>query len=38
MLHLIETAPGWPLTDGLVNLNNERVVTLRDRAVHGGVL
>jgi hypothetical protein len=38
MLHLIETAPGWPLTDCLVNLSNEWVVTLRDRAIRGSVL
>ena len=37
-LHLIETAPGWPLLDCLVNLENEWVASLRDRAVRGGVL
>ena len=38
MLHLIETAPGWPLADCLANLSNEWVLTLRDRAVRGGAL
>jgi hypothetical protein len=38
VLHLIETAPGWPLVDCLVNSNNEWVASLRDRAVRGGVL
>jgi hypothetical protein len=38
MLHLIETAPGWPLPDCLVDHENEWVKTLRDRAIRGGVL
>jgi hypothetical protein len=29
MLHLIETAPGWPLWDSLGNLNNEWIRRLR---------
>lgn len=37
-LHLVETAPGWPLPDCLANLENEWVVSLRDRAVRGGLL
>ena len=37
-LHLIETAPGWPLADCLANLENEWVLSLRDRAVRGGLL
>ena len=37
-LHLIETAPGWPLADCLANLESEWVVSLRDRAVRGGLL
>lgn len=37
-LHLIETAPGWPLLDCLVNLDNEWIASLRDRAIRGGVL
>jgi hypothetical protein len=37
-VHLIETAPGWPLSDCLVDLENEWVVTLRDRAIRGGML
>ena len=37
-LHLIETAPGWPIADCLTNLENEWVISLRDRAVRGGLL
>lgn len=37
-LHLIETAPGWPIADSLTHLENEWVVSLRDRAVRGGLL
>ena len=38
ILHLIESAPGWPLVDCLANSSNEWVASLRDRAVRGGVL
>lgn len=38
MLHLIETAPDWPLLDCLSNLNNEWVASLRNRAIRGGKL
>jgi hypothetical protein len=38
LLHLIESAPGWPLMDCLANSDNEWVVSLRDRAIRGGVL
>lgn len=38
VLHLIESAPGWPLADCLVNSSNEWVASLRDRAVRGGLL
>ncbi len=37
-MHLIETAPGWPIEDCLTNLENEWIVSLRDRAVRGGRL
>jgi len=37
-LHLIETAPGWPITDCLMNLENEWVLSLRNRAIRGGRL
>ena len=37
-LHLIETAPGWPIADSLTNLENVWVVSLRERAVRGGLL
>jgi hypothetical protein len=35
-MHLIETAPGWPLKDCLEQLNNEWKVELRSRAIRGG--
>lgn len=35
-MHLIETAPGWPLKDFLEQLNNEWKIELRDRVVRGG--
>jgi hypothetical protein len=35
-IHLIETAPGWPLKDCLEQLNNEWKVELRNRAIRGG--
>lgn len=38
ILHLIETAPGWPLPDCLVDHENDWIKTLRDRAIRGGVL
>ena len=38
VLHLIESAPGWPMTACLENPKNEWVVSLRDRAVRGGLL
>jgi len=38
VLHLVETAPGWPLQDCLENSENEWITLLRDRAVRGGLL
>lgn len=35
-MHLIETAPDWPLKDCLEQLNNEWKIELRDRAIRGG--
>jgi hypothetical protein len=35
-MHLIETAPGWPLKDCLEQLNNECKIELRNRAIRGG--
>ena len=35
-MHLIETAPGWPLKECLQQLNNEWKIELRDRAIRGG--
>lgn len=38
VLHLIETAPSWPMIDCLQNPKNEWVASLRDRAVRGGLM
>jgi len=38
LVHLIETAPNWPLEDCLRNLQNEWVAELRNRAIRGGRL
>lgn len=35
IMHLIETAPGWPLEDCLVDLDNEWRIELRNRAIRG---
>lgn len=35
-MHLIETAPGWPLKDCLWQLNNEWKIELRNQAIRGG--
>jgi len=32
LLHAIETAPGWPLADALVDVDNEWIKRLRTRA------
>jgi hypothetical protein len=36
LMHLIETAPSWPLKDCLKNSHNEWVIELRNRAIRGG--
>lgn len=38
IMHLIETAPSWPLEDCLRDLTNEWKVELRNRAIRGGRL
>ncbi|MBF0548538.1 MAG: hypothetical protein HQM08_29165 [Candidatus Riflebacteria bacterium] len=38
LLHLIESAPGWPLKDCLENLENEWLIRLRDSAKRAGRL
>jgi hypothetical protein len=38
LLHLIESAPGWPLKECLVDSTNEWIVELRERAERGGML
>jgi hypothetical protein len=38
VLHLIESAPGWPLRDYLEGDENEWITRLRERAQRGGKL
>jgi hypothetical protein len=38
IMHLVESAPGWPLEDCLRDLTNEWKVELRNRAIRGGRL
>ena len=38
LMHLIETAPGWPLEDCLRDQDNEWVVEMRNRSIRGGRL
>ena len=35
-MHLIETAPVWPLRDCLAQLNSDWKIELRNRAIRGG--
>jgi len=35
-MHLIETAPGWPLKDCLAQLSSDWKIELRNRALRGG--
>lgn len=36
LVHLIETAPSWPLLSCLKNVANPWIVELRERAIRGG--
>jgi hypothetical protein len=38
LMHLIETAPGWPLDDCLHVHDNEWIVEMRNRCIRGGRL
>ncbi len=38
LMHLIETAPGWPLEECLRNQDNEWVIELRNRCIRGGLI
>lgn len=38
IMHLVESAPSWPLDDCLCDLTNEWKVELRNRAIRGGWL
>jgi hypothetical protein len=35
LLHLVESAPGWPIGGALDDISNEWIVRLRDRAARG---
>jgi len=37
LVHLIETAPGWPLRDAVLQAQDEWAEVLRQRAINGGV-
>jgi hypothetical protein len=38
LMHLIETAPSWPITKCLSDTSNPWVLELKNRAIRGGVL
>lgn len=38
LMHLIETAPGWPIKEHLVDSTNPWVPEMRNRAIRGGIL
>jgi hypothetical protein len=38
LLHLVESAPGWPVLDCLEDVGNEWIRRLRERAIRGGKL
>lgn len=38
VLHLVETAPGWPLMDCLPDIENEWIQRLRNRLRNAGLL
>jgi hypothetical protein len=38
LVHLVESAPGWPLLDCLKNANNEWIQLLRQTAKNSGML
>jgi len=38
LMHLIETAPGWPLKECLLKQDNEWVIELRNRCIRNGLV
>ena len=38
VLHLVETAPSWPIKDALTAINNPWILELKNRAIRGGLL
>lgn len=36
LMHLIETAPGWPIKEHLVESTNPWVLEMKNRAIRGG--
>jgi len=37
LMHLVETAPGWPIKAGLTDTRNPWILELKNRAIRGGV-
>lgn len=38
LMHLVETAPGWPIKNCLSDTDNPWILELKNRAIRGGVL
>ena len=38
LMHLVETAPGWPIKDFLTDTSNPWILELKNRAIRGGAL
>lgn len=38
VMHLVETAPGWPIRDALTSIDNPWILELKNRAIRGGLL
>jgi len=38
LMHLVETAPGWPVEDVLAATDNPWILELKNRATRGGLL
>ena len=38
LMHLIETAPGWPLEECLIDQSNEWLIEMRNRAIRSGLV
>jgi hypothetical protein len=38
VMHLVETAPGWPIREVLTAIDNPWILELKNRAIRGGLL